>query len=279
RVHRCGLSALRLRCRHGRGRRPGQPRDAAIAPPLAPAFAPRRPPAPRIAGACFALALAAGRAAHGQQAIVSLPSADITPAGESFVMHESQARPFSPKPYWNTTNFFCYGLGYNAELAVTTFNLGTPYDGRGSVAFGYKAFTPLFDDVAPWAEVRLTHGVMGLVDVDDGGAGHWLYAHLSARAPALGTRATAGISEGSALLFQRRVVSFMAALEQPLGTPKLNAVVEWFSGEHDLGNLIGGVTFHPDHTWIFVAGYKVPTSGPAFSHAKQAFVFEVGAFF
>jgi hypothetical protein len=136
-------------------------------------------------------------------------------------MHESQARPFSPKPYWNTTNFFCYGLGYHAELAVTTFNLGTPYDGRGSVAFGYKALTPLF---------------------------------------------------------QRRVVSLMGSLEQPLGTPKLNAVVEWFSGSHDLGSLIGGVTFHPNHTWIFVAGDKVPTSGPAFSHAKQAFVGEIGAF-
>ncbi len=239
----------------------------------------RRPPRAPARWAIAAGLLASARTATAQQAIVSLPSADITPAREAFVMQESQVRPFSPKPYWNTTNFFCYGLGYNAELAVTTFNLGTPYDGRGSVAFGYKALTPLFDDLVPEAEVKLTHGVMGLVDVDDGGAGHWLYAHLSARAPSLGTRATAGLSEGSWLLFQRRVVSFMAALEQPLGTPKLNAVVEWFSGAHDLGNLIGGVTFHPNHTWIFVTGYKVPTSGPQFSHAKQAFVGEIGAFF
>jgi hypothetical protein len=61
-----------------------------------------------------------------QQAIVNLPSADITPKGKHFIMHETQWRPWNPGRYWYATNFYCYGIGKNTELAVTTYNSGTP---------------------------------------------------------------------------------------------------------------------------------------------------------
>lgn len=215
-----------------------------------------------------------------QQAIVSLPSADITPKHELFVMQESQIRPFGNKPYWNTTNFYCFGLGYHTELAITTFNLGVPGTGNVSVGQGFKTSLPILTGLLPTSEVTVTFGAMALFSISRFEVGHWVYAHLSGRLPVTRTRLTVGYSHGSRHLFERHnVSSFMAAIEQPLGTDKLNLVAEWFSGEHDLGNFIWGLVFHPNHHWIFVLGHKVPTSGPVFGKDKMAMVTEVGLFF
>lgn len=190
-------------------------------------------------------------------------------------MQESQVRPRAPYRYWNTTNFLCLGVGSGVELAVTTFNFGLPVGNNRSVAAGAKVVSDLWPDALPELELKLTTGAMGFLSVDGLGAGHWLYTHASARLPKLRTRLTAGLSHGSRHLFGRDdVLSFITGVEQPLGTPKLNFVTEWFSGSHDLSNFIYGVTYHPSHSWIFVAGHKIPTAGPLLTAA----VFEVGLF-
>ena len=59
----------------------------------------------------------------------------------------------------------------------------------------------------------------------------------------------------------------------------MNLVAEWFSGQHELGNLIAGFTWHPNHTWIFVLGWKVPTRYGSIDVNDMAVVAEVGLFF
>jgi hypothetical protein len=214
--------------------------------------------------------------ARAQQAIVSLPSADVTPRGKMFLMQESQIRPRAPYRYLNTTNFFCLGVGAGVELAVTTFNIGFPKGNNRSIAAGAKVVSDLWAEEVPGLELKLTTGAMGFVSFDGRGGGHWLYTHLSLRLPKLGTRVTAGLSHGSEHLFGRNdVLSFLGAIEQPLGIPQLNLLSEWFSGSHELANFIYGLSVHPNHHWIFVVGHKVPTAGPMLTAA----VLEVGLFF
>ena len=228
----------------------------------------------------FGLALAS--MARAQQAIVSLPSADITPEGQGFVMHETQARFWDPKPYWNTTHFITYGLDENIELAATLFNVGVPWPNQASVALGFKANSPLFAAEAREWNVTLTYGAMGLVSLVENHHGYWLYALGSVRLPTLRTRLAAGFSYGTRQLFGVDTPSFMASIEQPVpGTDEhLQVVAEWFSGDHDLANLIFGLTYHPDHTWIFVLGWKIPTASSAvWSQHKMGLVAEIGLFF
>ncbi len=217
--------------------------------------------------------------AFGQQAIVSLPSADVTPRGEFFVMQESQVRAWSPKPYWNTTHFWCFGLGYHAELAVTMLNVGVPSNPSASLANGFKVALPILTDELPRAEIKITTGTMALFSLQDRGYGYWFYSHLSGRLPRVRTRLSLGASQASQLLFERELTVIMAAAEQPLMGDKLNLVAEWFSGKHDLGNFIYGLAYHPNHSWIFVVGHKIPTSGPEFGANKMAAVGEIGWFF
>lgn len=67
--------------------------------------------------------------AMGQQAIVTLPSADLTDKGTLFAMKESQLRAWGREPMWNATFFLTYGIGYHTELAATFYNIGVPPTG------------------------------------------------------------------------------------------------------------------------------------------------------
>lgn len=74
--------------------------------------------------------------ARAQQAIVTMPSADITDSGVAFAMKESQLRVWGPKPMWNATFFLTYGIGHHTELAATFFNIGVPATRNASLAVG-----------------------------------------------------------------------------------------------------------------------------------------------
>ncbi|MCS6901502.1 MAG: hypothetical protein NZX77_17255, partial [Polyangiaceae bacterium] len=113
-----------------------------------------RPPYPLVALLWFILS---PQDVLGQQAIVSLPSADVTPRGEFFVMQESQVRTWSPKPYWNTTNFWCFGLGYHTELAITTLNIGIPHNPSASLANGFKTALPVLTEELPRADINRSY--------------------------------------------------------------------------------------------------------------------------
>lgn len=219
--------------------------------------------------------------AFGQQAIVTLPSADITDKRTLFAMKESQLRVWGNEPMWNATFFFTYGIGYHTELAATFFNIGVPATGHASLAVGPKSALPLFADKLPWLDLKITAGLMGLISLDARGAGHWIYTHLSFRLPKLATRISAGVSHGSAVLFLKEdATSFITAIEQPIPwLHGLTLTAEWFSGSHDLSNLIFGAAYHPNPKLIFVLGYKIPTKDRIFTTGEQALVFEIGAFF
>lgn len=229
----------------------------------------------------FASQVAAPKSARAQQAIVTMPSADITDPRVVFAMKESQLRLWGREPMWNATFFLTYGLGYHSELALTFFNIGVPATDNASMAMGYKTALPLFADRHADLELKLTFGAMGIVSLDAQGYGYWLYSHLSGRLPRLETRISAGISQGSKVLFLKdQATSFIVALEQPIPwVHGLTLTAEWFSGSHDLANLIFGAAYHPNPRMIFVLGYKIPTKDAHFTVDEQALVGEIGFFF
>lgn len=215
---------------------------------------------------------------RAQQAIVSLPSADVTPERKLFGMVESQFRPVGPKAYYNSTTFFCFGLDGYTELAVSLYNFGAPYTGNKTVANGFKSVIPLFPRGRSEWEPKLTVGMMALFSLSRRGVGLWAYSHVSVRVPHHGPRISLGLSHSDQQLTDVRATAAMMAVEQPirLGPAHLELVAEWFSGEHDLGNLIYGVAWKPRHDLIFVLGHKIPTSGVEFGTNKMGAVFEVG---
>lgn len=224
------------------------------------------------------LMLASGSSAHAQQAIISMPAADITPEGTFFVMHETQTR-FWERPYWNTTHFLTYGVGHNTELAATLFNVGIPSTGNATLALGAKSYIPFFERELPRSELRLNLGAMALISLDNQGVGAWVYGLTSFRLPVLRTRLGAGFSYATPQLYEATALSVMLSIEQPIpGIRGLSLVGEWFSGSHDLSNLIVGLTYHPNPRWIFVLGWKVPTRDQHMHVNEQALVAEVGLF-
>lgn len=243
---------------------------------------------PRSAYAALAAALAVAPArAAAQQAIVTMPSADVTGPRQFFFMHETQARTWGPRPYWAGTYFLTYGLGYGTELAATVFDHGAYYDnshGNTSLALGFKSAVRLFTREAPQWQFQISFGAMAMVSLADRGVGTWMYALHSFRLPVLRTRLAVGASYATEQFYGPGYdeVSLIASIEQPLPIPGvrgLNLVAEWFSGAHELGNLIAGLTWHPNHTWIFVLGWKVPTRYNTIDVNDMALVAEVGLFF
>lgn len=213
--------------------------------------------------------------AHAQQAIINLPSADLTPKGQYFVMNESFLRPWQPDASWKTTNFFTYGLSEKTELAVTTFNAGLPKTDSLTVAFGFKSVLPLLKERFPHREIKLTGGYMLPVSLQGRGVGSYGYSHLSGRLPKLKTRLTAGINAGTSQIFDRDVVCFMGGIEQPI-TKELQAIVEYYSGTHAFGGTVAGLVYH-NHKYdvVVVSGWRIPNDERS---GRPGLVFEIGKF-
>ncbi len=212
--------------------------------------------------------------ARAQQAIINMPSADITPEGQVFLMHETQFRSQQPGRFWYGTNFFAYGMGKNTELAVTTYNHGTPSAANAAVGIGFKSAIPLFKKARPEHEYKLTVGKMMIINTSGRGMGSFMYAHGSFKIPSTRTRITAGISGGTDELFKKDTVHFIGSVEQKI-TKRFYFVTEWFSGRHDFGFLVPGVLFHPTERTVVVAGYKIPNHP---SNGKPGIVLEFGIF-
>lgn len=213
--------------------------------------------------------------AAAQQAIVNLPSADVTPRGKFFLMHETQVRNWNPGRYWLGTNFFCYGVGANTELAITTYAEGRPKSPEASVGFGFKTSQPLVrkrDDQQEW---KLTVGQMGIVNYRGQGMGSFTYSHLSFRLPETHTRITAGGFYGTRQLLRTNTGNVMVGVEHPVGK-RFVLMTEWFGGAHDFGFLIPGILFHPSKKQFIVAGYKIPNK---LSNGRHGLVLEYGLVF
>lgn len=203
-------------------------------------------------GAFLVVCFAAGPAA-AQQAIVNMPSADITPQGAVFLMHETQARPWQPGRFWYGTNFFAYGVGRNTELAVTTYNTGVPSVPNQALGFGFKSALPLAKSSL---EPKLTVGAMGLASFRRQGWGHFAYSHYSFRTPRTKTRLTLGGWWGAPQLFRYHTANVLAGVEHPIHK-KVVLLGEWFAGAHDLGFAIPGILYHPTPRQFIVVGYKI----------------------
>jgi hypothetical protein len=194
-----------------------------------------------------------------QQAIINLPSADVTPKGKNFLMHETQWKGWGKDGYWYGTNFYAYGLGKSTELAITNWNSGTPASPDFATGIGYKSNPQILKEKFPHSEVRLTFGQMAVISHRGLGLGHFSYSHLSFRTPVTHTRLTGGGFFGTRQLFGKNTGHFIAGLEQPLMKhERLVWVNEWFAGNHDFGYYITGVLVQPYKKNMFVVAYKIP---------------------
>jgi hypothetical protein len=167
-----------------------------------------------------------------QQAIVNMPSADITPKGKTFLMHETQWRPQAQGRYWYGTNFFAHGIGF-------------------------KSSPQFFAESHPELELKLTVGQMAIINHRGKGLGSFSYSHLSFRTPGTHTRLTAGGFYGTEELFLKNTGNFLASFEQPLFHHKMQIVGEWLRGKHDFGFFIPGVSFHLPKNQVIVVAYKI----------------------
>lgn len=218
------------------------------------------------------LALLLGLTLHAQQAIVNLPSADITPKGKNFLMHETQATPWGSARAWSGTNFYSYGVGRSTELAVTSYNGGSPLAGNFATGVGFKS-APV---VAKTWNVKQTFGSMFILNHRGTGTGHFSYTHTSFELPKLETRISAGGFAGSRALFGKNTANFIAGIEQPILHHRFTLLAEWIAGKHELGFFIPGILFHPRKNHFIVAAYKIPNYAV---NGKTGIVLEYGLIF
>jgi hypothetical protein len=215
-------------------------------------------------------------AVWGQQAIINMPSADITPAGKNFYMHESQFRTWDPGRYWYGTNFYCRGIGSATELTVTNWNAGSPATANFSTGIGFKSSPVIGKGKWRDQELKFTVGQKAVFSHRGQGVGSFSYSHISLRLPKLNTRVTGGGWGGTRQLFKRNTGNVLAGLEQPLDKKgHYQWVNEWFRGTHDFGFFITGFLYH-SKKHIFVAAYKLANT-PA--NGKNGIVLEYGTFF
>lgn len=231
--------------------------------------------------------------ASAQQAIITMPAADTTEERQLFLMHETQARFWGPSTsassqYWTGTYFLTYGVGSHTELALTLFDVGVDRRaqlyGNATLAAGFKTVVPLGGASLRSLELGLITGVMGLVSLRDRSVGAWGYVIPTIRLPRLRTRLSVGLSYATEQLYGEGYsqISLAASVEQPVpipGTRGFSFVAEWFSGSHELSNLIIGATWHLHPALILVLGWKIPTRDNYFHVNEQALVAEVGVFF
>jgi hypothetical protein len=226
-------------------------------------------------GVSLLAALLAPWSAHAQQAIINMPSADITPKGQHFYMHETQMRTQQPGRSWSGTNFYAYGVGKSTELAVTSYNMGSPWSSYAATGLGFKSSPQIMKDRYKNQELKLTVGQMLILNHAGRGVGSFSYSHLSMRLPKLRTRLTGGGFHGTSQLFGVRTANFLGGIEQPLGK-RFILLSEWLRGDHQMGYFIPGVLFHPSHNQMIVVGYKIPNNP---NDGKSGWVLEWGITF
>lgn len=217
------------------------------------------------------LAFALCDSAGAQQTIFNVPSADVTPEGRLFLQHESQFRGWKPGRFLSNTEYSSYGLGHNTELDMTLFNVNVPASDNITLGVGFKTAIPLLEKKLPDEEVKLTVGSMLPISLQGDGVGNWSYSHLSARLPKVKTRLTAGVSVGTRQIFGRNAVAFIGGVEQPLGK-RMNVVADWYSGTHNLGLFIPGVSVNLLKDTNLYLGYQIPNTKRS---GSQGFVVEL----
>ena len=215
--------------------------------------------------------------AQAQQTTINLPSADQTPGGRFFYLHESQALFWQGSNYWATTNFLTYGITDDIEACLTQYQLGFPAQAYSAIGFGYKATKQLFAESLPDLELKLSFGQMFPISTTGLGIGVWTYGFASFRLPVLQTRLAVGISQSPRQNFGINTVVMTASFEQPI-TDHINILGEWFAGQlHENAYFIPGFNYHTK-TLVIIAGYKIANL-PGDPKSQNGIVLEIGFFF
>ncbi len=114
---------------------------------------------------------------------------------------------------------------------------------------------------SPW-ESALAFGQMIPVSLSGTELGLWTFGAASVRLPVTRTRLTLGPSYGSKHVFGRTALSALAGVEQPL-SKSFSVIFDWFSGGHDLGAAVPAVQWNVNHSFIVIAGVKLPNTARA----------------
>ncbi len=209
--------------------------------------------------------------ARAQSLIVGIPNTETTPKGEFILAHETQLNRFQSGGYWNSFTFATLGISKHVELASSVYGVSVPRSRNSSIGFGFKAaeqWTQKF-------EFRTSVGAMVPVSFEGQGTGYWVYGNASIRLPHSRTRFTVGPSFGTRQIFGRRTYSTMVGVEQPFNK-QWGVVADWFSGRHDLGAAIAGISYMPNKKTLIIFGYKVANSATS---GRPAFMIEVARTF
>jgi hypothetical protein len=220
------------------------------------------------------LSAATTRTANAQSVVVGVPSTDVAPKGIAMIAHESQGSVKDSKPYWNSFTFGTVGIATNVELAATLYGVGSPM-GKIALSVGYKQRVPLASK-SEW-EPTFAFGPMLPISLSGDGVGIWAYGALSVRLPVLRTRFTMGPSYGTRQIFGYTTLHMFAAVEQPL-SKKISLIADWFSGTHELGALVPAVQWTVSHSFMLIAGVKIPNSklaGPVAGMVELTYEFKL----
>lgn len=202
---------------------------------------------------------------------------EVTGEGRLFIDHESQFRTWKPGRYLTHNEWAAYGIGHNTEINAMLINISNPPSGNIVLGVGLKTSLPLLEKQLPERELKWTLGQMVPVSLEGQGVGSWTYTHVSGRLPRLNTRLIAGITAGTEVIFGRDAVAFMAGVEQPL-TERITLQAEWFSGTHNMAQLMSGVVFDLGNETMLTLGYLIPNNDHPQS-GMQGFVIELGKLF
>jgi hypothetical protein len=206
---------------------------------------------------CAGLAFAFIRqSAWGQQTLINVPSADVTPRGELFLQHESQFHPWNPGAYWIGTHYSALGIGFNTELDLTLFNTSAPALHNNSLGFGFKTTLPLLKKKLPKEELKLVVGEMLPISLDSKSINSWTYVLGSARIPKIGTRLSAGITRLPEQIAFKNTVCFLGAIEQPVNN-RITVFTEWYSGKNGLGFLTPAISIRLPWEMGLYCGYQI----------------------
>lgn len=193
--------------------------------------------------------------AMAQQTYINVPSPAVLEKDQNFLQHEAQFKTEDPNQFYNTTNYYARGIGFDTELDVTQFNLSTPASQNVAIGVGLKTKFEL--DKKNKYNPTIIVGAMAPISLQGGGVGHWVYSTLNLEIPQTQTTLTAGISSGSKQIFGRNTTSFIGGFEQKIAG-KLTFLGDWYSNNnHNLG--IGALAFgyYFSKNLIFYGGYQI----------------------
>ena len=211
--------------------------------------------------------------ALAQQTYINVPSPTILERDQNFLQHESQFKTENPNQFYNATNYYARGIGFDTELDVTQFNLSTPASQNVVIGLGTKTSFAL--DEKSIYKPTIIFGAMVPFSLQGEGAGHWIYSTFNFELPQTKTTFTAGISKGSKQIFGREVTSFIGAFEQKI-SGKLSVLGDWYSGNHNLG--IGAIAFgyYYSKSLVFYGGYQIANQN---QKNLNSYVIEIATFF